>query len=98
MWSVLLITKRKVLQKVQICIKPLHIWTKTPLLRSNQSINMLIQELLRYMVPIISTLEFSVLYTIRETCRISVSVRDIFLRLSSEGWPKRTESHEDLLN
>ena len=46
--------------------KPLHILTKTPLLRSNQSINMSIQELLRYLVSIISTLEFSVLYTIQE--------------------------------
>ena len=56
---------------------------------------MSIQELLHYLVSTISTLEFSVLYTIRETCRISASVCDIFLRLSSEGWPKKTE---DLLN
>ena len=57
--------------------KPLHIWTKTPLLRSNQSINMSIQELLRYLVSIISTLDFSVLYTIREPVE-SVTVCVIF--------------------
>ena len=78
--------------------KPLHIWTKTPLLQSNQSINMSIQELLHFLVSTISTLNFSVLYTIQETCRISANVCDILLRLSSEGRPKRTESHEDLLN
>ena len=38
------------------------------------------------------------MYTIPETCRISASVRDIFLRLSSEGRPKRTKRHEDLFN
>ena len=48
--------------------KPLHIWTKTPLLRSNQSINMSIQQLLHYLVSTISTLKFSVVYTIQETC------------------------------
>ena len=57
--------------------KPLHIWTKTPLLRSNQSINMSIQELLRFLVSIISTLDFSVLYTIREPVE-SVPVCVIF--------------------
>ena len=38
------------------------------------------------------------MYTIQETCRISASVRDIFLRLSSEGRSKRTEGHEDLFD
>ena len=58
---------------------------------------MSIQELLRYLVSIISTLDFSVLYTIQEPVE-SVPVCMIFLRLSSEGQPRRTESHEHLLN
>ena len=66
MWSVLLIAKRKVLQRVQICINHFIFGQRHPLLQSNQSINMSIQELLRYLESSISTLDFSVLYTIRE--------------------------------
>ena len=56
---------------------------------------MSIQKLFHYLLFAISTLEFSLVYVL-EKCRIYV--HHIFLRLSSEGWPKRTESHEDLLN